>query len=67
MDGRDNILSYHTKVEVRKNMSFVISKNHPIKLQTISIFLLESSQTLYLSYQIDITLLIYVVILILIY
>ena len=50
-----------------KNMSFVISINHPIRLQTISIFSLESSQTLYLSYQIDITLLISVVILILIY
>ena len=50
-----------------KNMSFVISIHHPIRLQTISIFSLESSQTLYLSYQIDITLLISVVILILIY
>ena len=46
MDGRDSVLSYHTKVEARKNMSFVISINHPIKLQMISIFSLESSQTL---------------------
>ena len=67
MDVRDSVLSYHTKVEVLKYMSFVISINHPIRLQTISIFSLDSFQILYLSYQIDITLLIYVVILILIY
>ena len=66
MDG--SILSYHTKVEILTHMSFVISIKHPIRLQTISIFiLLESYQTLYLKYQIEITLLTSVEILILIY
>ena len=50
-----------------KNMSFVIYINHPIILQTISIFSIQSYQTLNISYKIDITLLIPVVILILIY
>ena len=36
----------YTKVEILKNMSFVISINHLIRLQTISIFSFESSQTL---------------------
>ena len=52
---------------ILKSMSFIIYINHPIRLQSISIFSLVSSQTLYLSYEIDTTLLTSVVILILIY